>query len=85
MGKSLLKDNKVYLHKRCPEHGPFEALIYGDAQAYVEQARYNKPGSLLSSYNLELYLDSDIILYEGIKTNNRSPTINEEQRKFEKT
>ena len=36
--KILLRDNKVYMHKRCPEHGQFEALIYGDAQAYTEQS-----------------------------------------------
>lgn len=29
--KVLLRDNKVYMHKRCPEHDHFEALIYGDA------------------------------------------------------
>ncbi len=42
----LLRDNKVYMRKRCPDHGVFEGLIYGDAQAYVSAARYNKPGTL---------------------------------------
>jgi uncharacterized radical SAM superfamily Fe-S cluster-containing enzyme len=41
----LLRDNKVYMRKRCPEHGHFEALVYGDAQAYMSQARFNKPGT----------------------------------------
>ena len=40
----LLRDDKVYLRKRCPEHGWFEGLVYADATAYVEHARYNKPG-----------------------------------------
>jgi len=42
----LLRDNKVYMRKRCPDHGVFEGLIYGDAQAYVSAARYNKPGTI---------------------------------------
>ena len=52
--KVLLKDNKVFMHKRCPEHGHFEALIYGDAQAYVDQARYNKPGTIPLQYSTEV-------------------------------
>lgn len=42
----LLRDGKVFMRKRCPEHGWFEALIFGDAQLYTEIARYNKPGTL---------------------------------------
>src|SRR5215471_4123504 len=42
----LLRDNKVYMRKRCPECGPFEALVYGDADAYVSQGKYNKPGTI---------------------------------------
>ncbi|MGH8305705.1 MAG: radical SAM protein [Steroidobacteraceae bacterium] len=41
----VLRDNKVYMRKRCPEHGHFEALVYGDAEAYVRNVRYNKPGT----------------------------------------
>jgi len=40
----LLRDSRVFLRKRCPDHGWFEGLIYADARAYVEQARFNKPG-----------------------------------------
>src|SRR6185437_15600431 len=29
----LLRDNKVIMRKRCPDHGQFEALVYGDAAA----------------------------------------------------
>src|SRR5579859_7996760 len=42
----LLRENKVYMRKRCPEHGQFEALVYGDAQAYTSAARFNKPGTI---------------------------------------
>ena len=42
----LLRDNKVYMRKRCPEHGPFEALVYGDATAYTRSAPFNKPGTI---------------------------------------
>ncbi|EUA06076.1 transferase domain protein [Mycobacterium kansasii 732] len=27
-----LRGGKVYLRKRCRDHGEFEALVYGDAQ-----------------------------------------------------
>src|SRR5712691_10176871 len=27
--KILLRDNKVFMSKRCPDCGPFEALVYG--------------------------------------------------------
>ena len=42
----LLRDNKVYMRKRCPEHGVFEALVYGDAEAYTASGRVNKPGTI---------------------------------------
>src|SRR5207244_7574558 len=42
----ILRDNKVYMRKRCPQCGPFEALIYADAAAYVALSKYNKPGTI---------------------------------------
>jgi hypothetical protein len=42
----ILRDDQVYMRKRCPEHGPFEALVYADAQAYASAARFNKPGTI---------------------------------------
>ena len=42
----LLRDDKVYMRKRCPDHGPFEALVYSDAQAYTSAAKFNKPGTI---------------------------------------
>jgi hypothetical protein len=37
--------NGCRMRKRCPEHGQFDALVYGDAQAYTNSARFNKPGN----------------------------------------
>ena len=42
----VLRDGKVFMRKRCPTHGRFEALVYGDAQAYTSQAKFNKPGTI---------------------------------------
>src|SRR5216683_4880746 len=46
----LLRDGQVFMRKRCSEHGPFEALVYADAQAYTSQAKFNKPGTLPLAY-----------------------------------
>lgn len=40
------RDDQVFLRKRCPEHGVFEARVYGDATMYVEAMRFNKPGTI---------------------------------------
>src|ERR671922_22952 len=40
----VAREGKVYLRKQCADHGAFEALVYGDAERYVEIQRYNKPG-----------------------------------------
>ncbi len=42
----LLKDNKVFMRKRCTVHGVFESLVYADAQAYCASSKFNKPGSI---------------------------------------
>jgi uncharacterized radical SAM superfamily Fe-S cluster-containing enzyme len=52
--KVLLRGGKVYMHKRCPEHGEFEALVYGDADAYVRNARFNKPGTIPLAFTTEV-------------------------------
>lgn len=52
--KILLRDNKVYMSKRCPDCGPFEALVYGDAEAYISLSRYNKPGTIPLAFNGEV-------------------------------
>jgi uncharacterized radical SAM superfamily Fe-S cluster-containing enzyme len=50
----LLRDNKVYMRKRCPEHGLFEGLVYGDAMAYTANARFNKPGTIPLQFATEI-------------------------------
>lgn len=39
------RDDQVFLRKRCPDHGEFEARVYGDAQMYMDVQRFNKPGT----------------------------------------
>ena len=41
-----IREDRVILSKRCPEHGCFEALVYSDAELYMSQLRFNKPGTL---------------------------------------
>lgn len=48
--KMLLRHNKVYMSKRCPECGPFMSLVYGDAEAYVSYSHHNKPGTIPLAY-----------------------------------
>jgi uncharacterized radical SAM superfamily Fe-S cluster-containing enzyme len=51
----ILRDNKVFMKKRCPECGPFEALVYGDAAMYVAQSKYNKPGTIPLAFGTEIH------------------------------
>jgi uncharacterized radical SAM superfamily Fe-S cluster-containing enzyme len=53
--KILLRDNKVYMAKRCPQCGPFEALVYADAEAYVRLSKYNKPGTIPLAFGTEIH------------------------------
>ncbi len=50
----LLREGKVFMRKRCPQHGLFEALIYADAEAYVRNARFNKPGTIPLQFHSEV-------------------------------
>ena len=50
----LLRDGRVFMRKRCPDHGVFEALIYADAEAYVRNARFNKPGTIPLAFHTEI-------------------------------
>lgn len=49
-----IRDNKVYLRKRCREHGQFEALVYGDAEEYLSSSRFNKPGTIPLAFQTEV-------------------------------
>jgi uncharacterized radical SAM superfamily Fe-S cluster-containing enzyme len=37
-------EGRVVLSRTCPEHGRFEAVVYGDAVRYAEIQPFNKPG-----------------------------------------
>ncbi|HEY3080854.1 MAG TPA: radical SAM protein [Chloroflexota bacterium] len=50
----LLRDNKVVMRKRCPEHGRSESLVYGDARAYTSAAKFNKPGTIPLAFSTEV-------------------------------
>ncbi len=49
-----IREDKVYLRKRCREHGEFEALVYSDAQMYMDSARFNKPGTIPLQFQTEV-------------------------------
>ncbi len=49
-----IREGKVFLRKRCREHGEFEALVYGDAQMYMDSARFNKPGTIPLQFQTEV-------------------------------
>src|SRR3989304_6343109 len=53
-GHPASRYQKVFMRKRCPEHGVFEALIYGDAQMYISQAKFNKPGAIPLHFTTEI-------------------------------
>src|SRR6266508_1831646 len=55
-----IRDNRVLLRKRCPEHGRFEALVYSDAELYMRQLRFNKPGTLPLELQTEVEDDCPI-------------------------
>jgi len=50
----LMRENKVFMRKRCPDHGVFEALVFGDAKLYREIAPYNKPGTIPLTFATEV-------------------------------
>ncbi len=50
----ILRNGKVYMRKRCPDCGPFEGLVYGDAEMYVSQSRYNKPGAIPLEFSTDI-------------------------------
>src|SRR5262245_602707 len=49
-----IRGGKVYLRKRCREHGWFEALVYGDARGDLGSARFNKPGTIPLTFQTEV-------------------------------
>jgi 7,8-dihydro-6-hydroxymethylpterin dimethyltransferase len=39
-----VRGGRVVLSRTCPDHGLFEAVVYGDAERYLEIQRFDKPG-----------------------------------------
>jgi uncharacterized radical SAM superfamily Fe-S cluster-containing enzyme len=50
-----LRDGKVIMRKRCPDHGWFEGVVFGDAELYVKIAPYNKPGTVPLEFATEVH------------------------------
>ncbi len=50
----IIRENKVYMRKRCPEHGWFEGLISSDAEMYVDSIKFNKPGTMPLQHSTEV-------------------------------
>jgi uncharacterized radical SAM superfamily Fe-S cluster-containing enzyme len=54
----IVRNNKVYMRKRCDCEATggktIESLIYSDANAYIHNVRYNKPGTIPLHYNSEV-------------------------------
>ena len=50
----IIRDNKVYMRKRCPAHGWFEGIISSDAQMYVDSVKFNKPGTIPLEFSTEV-------------------------------
>jgi uncharacterized radical SAM superfamily Fe-S cluster-containing enzyme len=50
----IIRDNKVFMRKRCPDHGWFEGIISSDAEMYVDSIKFNKPGTLPLEFSTEV-------------------------------
>ena len=50
----LIRDNRVFMRKRCPEHGWFEGIISSDAKMYVDSIGFNKPGTIPLEFSTEV-------------------------------
>ncbi len=42
----VLRDGQIFMQKKCPTHGRFEALTSSDADYYVRSLQYTKPGTM---------------------------------------
>lgn len=51
-----VRDEKVFMFKRCVEHGEFESLISSDINMYKYSASFNKPGKMPNKYGSQVRL-----------------------------
>ncbi len=49
-----LRGGKVVMRKRCPEHGAFEAVVFGDSDLYTRILGHNKPGTVPLRFQTEV-------------------------------
>jgi 7,8-dihydro-6-hydroxymethylpterin dimethyltransferase len=49
--KIVFEDNKVYMLKRCPDHGPSKVMIADDVAYYKNIRNYNKPSETPYVFN----------------------------------
>ncbi len=42
----VLRDDKVWMQKKCPRHGFFEVEVSSDAEYYIRSLSYTKPGTV---------------------------------------
>jgi uncharacterized radical SAM superfamily Fe-S cluster-containing enzyme len=42
----VLREDRVWMQKKCPQHGYFEVEISSDAEYYVKSLSYTKPGTM---------------------------------------
>lgn len=52
-GARIIRGGRVYMRKQCPDHGPSEALISGDAEWFIRSLTYVKPGSVPLKHSTE--------------------------------
>lgn len=53
--KIIFQDEKVYMQKRCPEHGFSKVLIADDIQYYKEIRNYNKTSEIPLKFNTKTH------------------------------
>lgn len=53
--KIVFEDEKVYMLKRCPEHGPSKVLIADDVAYYKNIRNYNKPSETPYTFNTKTH------------------------------
>ena len=53
--KIVFQDDKVYMHKRCPEHGFSKVLIADDINYYKEIRNYNKTSETPLKFNTKTH------------------------------
>lgn len=49
-----IRNGRVYMRKRCPEHGWFEGIISSDSDMYLSASRFNRPGRIPLQFATEI-------------------------------